>query len=457
MYAFSATSHQQLEDIRAIGDLDIPETARDVHMTAEQAKNFLSIVENQPDAKYLRKDIEDTAAEKITFEKGIDAKDESTLDKVTITSYMKSPAFTPGFLGEGFKLFRDDGGNWNLDIDNLLVRKNMDVFQITINKIRHVGGAILFSSAASEIERVEETPDYYRCYVKEPDNNYFVQFDQAICQIFTGTKIKRYWRLVTSVAADGSYFDLSKTDAESGSGVPEAGDEVVQLGHRSEYARQNAIYLSSYGTYGPYQQFLSGVNSYSLAGKIKIQISEEETFFRANRFEIISSNGASYRIPIDRGTWVPGTYNYYERVSHNGSLWLCIAQPSTNLEPMAGSMVWQEQVKAGEKGDKGDMPIRVEKWNTPGYEMYREGTPYSATLGIKIFQGDEDITSTINIARFVWTRLSINEAGDSVWNDLHVNSGASVDITEADLVGDTSFIVQFWDESKVDVLNTTIF
>jgi hypothetical protein len=43
--------------------LDIPETARDVHMTAEQAKNFLKIIENNIDDEYIQEAIEEVLLE----------------------------------------------------------------------------------------------------------------------------------------------------------------------------------------------------------------------------------------------------------------------------------------------------------------------------------------------------------------------------------------------------------
>ena len=127
---------------------------------------------------------------------------------------------------------------------------------------------------------------------------------------------------------------------------------------------------------------------------------------------------------MDRGAWEQGTYYYYDRVSHNGSLWLCVAQPSTNEEPSDSSVAWEEQVKKGETKPV----LRVEKFNTPGYEFYREGQTYEHTLGIRIFEDEEDITDSINIARFVWMRISENEAGDLVWANYMLGSGPSVDI-----------------------------
>ena len=63
----------------------------------------------------------------------------------------------------------------------------------------------------------------------------------------------------------------------------------------------------------------------------------------------------------------------------------------------------------------------------------------------------------MNIARFVWRRISENTSGDAIWNAYHEHSGASVDITNADLVGDTSFICQFYNESGTQILSEQNF
>ena len=403
------------EDATMVQVLDensnIPATNKNVYSALRTLKEISESLKRNVVGKYLRRDVDDTADGLITFLKGIvsksivlldkgfktgpfgvnesgdselnkiHARDLANLDKgfqtgevvseltgerkykvdengqavlenITLNSGIKSPVFFPGFLGEGLRLFKNESGNWEMELDDLTVRKNMDVFQLTINKIKHVGGAFLFSPAAVEIERVEELADVYRCYVKNKDNNLFEQYDQGICQNFTKNKIKRYWRLVTAVAPDFSFVELSKTDCEAGSALPEAGDELIQLGNRSNLNRQNAILISSYGNDGAYQQFLSGIDSYSLANKIFVQIGKE-TFFKAHRFEIVSGN-ESIRVPADKGEWNPGIYNYYDRVSHNGSLWLCVAQPFTGVEPTdANSAMWQKQVSKGADGAKG--------------------------------------------------------------------------------------------------------
>lgn len=105
---------------------------------------------------------------------------------------------------------------------------------------------------------------------------------------------------------------------------------------------------------------------------------------------------------------------------------------------------------------KDKQALRVEKIYTPGYDTYREGQQdYNATIGLMIFYNDEDITSTININRFKWIRISENTDGDPTWNELHSNAGATIDITMADLAGDTSFIVQFYDITTDETFTET--
>lgn len=321
--------------------------------------------------KYLSKIKPDSASEIITFLKGIKARGLSEsdslkvledlaaengdiksltsataiIDNITLHKGMSSEVFFPGFLGEGMELFLDENGNWNFTLDNLTVRKQMNVFELVINRIKHVGGAFLFSPAGGTFIEVIEYPEFWRCYV-DKNNNEFEIYDQVICQTFTKNKLKRYWRLAVNVGED--FVDLSKTDCESGSAYPEMDDEAVTLGNRINNARQNAVLISSYGDDGSYQQFLNGVDTYSLADKIDIHFGKE-SFMRVNRLEIKGTDGKSERVPRDRGIFQLGeTYEFYDRVVYNGRYWLCLAINTTSV-PSEGE--WQEQtnVRAGGK------------------------------------------------------------------------------------------------------------
>lgn len=53
----------------------------------------------------------------------------------------------------------------------------------------------------------------------------------------------------------------------------------------------------------------------------------------------------------DRGQWESGTkYEFYDRVSHDGILWLCVAEDGTDTEPSKENADWLLQVDKGEDG-----------------------------------------------------------------------------------------------------------
>ena len=65
----------------------------------------------------------------------------------------------------------------------------------------------------------------------------------------------------------------------------------------------------------------------------------------------VRPDGTPVLVANDRGAWESGTeYAYYDRVSHNGSLWLCVAEDGTDTEPAEGNSAWLLQVASGEDG-----------------------------------------------------------------------------------------------------------
>lgn len=181
-----------------------------------------------------------------------------------IRQYLSSDKFVSGFLGEGFKVWKDAAGLWHGELDMLTVRKTFTVFELVVQKIVHQGGMVIRSAAGGKITKVTDGGSYWRCEHDSTDD--FVTNDQVLCQVFTGLKMKRYWRLVTSAGA--GYFNLSKTDCEAGSATPEVGDEVAVLGNRTNAARQSAQIDCAVGANAPYRDDYAGINSYSLAGKL---------------------------------------------------------------------------------------------------------------------------------------------------------------------------------------------
>ena len=121
--------------------------------------------------------------------------------------------FTPGMLGTGARLIMDNGIS-KLEVDQLVVRMTATFFEVVISRLKHIGGQLVLSPASMKCLDVEEYTTYYRCFMDTGGGksvNEFVVNDQARCQVFTGTGVKFYWRLVVGVGAD--YIDLSKSDA----------------------------------------------------------------------------------------------------------------------------------------------------------------------------------------------------------------------------------------------------
>lgn len=230
-------------------------------ITLEQVK---TIVNSIGSSLFLSKRFDDTAQGLIKFVKGLNIGD-----------------FSSGLFGSG-GTFRMNNGDSEIEVDRLTVRKIAHFFEVLIERASHIGGSDVLSPARMVCSNVEETANYYRCYFETGDNNEFVQEfvvgDQARCQVFTGSTQKYYWRLVTGVGTD--YIDLSKTDADSGSGIPASGDHIFQLGNRTDTTRQNAQIRSSFGSDAPSYKQYQGINSYSLVGREKTVISPE-----GNRFE----------------------------------------------------------------------------------------------------------------------------------------------------------------------------
>ena len=81
-------------------------------------------------------------------------------------------------------------------------------------------------------------------------------------------------------------------------------------------------------------------------------------------FQVDEITGQTVRVPLDKGEWVAGKYAYYDRVSHNGALWLCVDDNGTTTEPSDDNPVWLKQVAKGDKGDPGLSVIGGGHWES---------------------------------------------------------------------------------------------
>ena len=189
----------------------------------------------------------------------IDALGDAEFRDVLLRSF-KSWNFAAGPLGAGVGMVNDD----ELQTDKLLVRKIMYVLEMMIQRMRFQGGQMVLSQAAGfKVNSVEVFDTYYRLRCHPGDFNEFEVNDQARVQNFNGSDTKYLWSLV--VAKGDDYIDISRVDKD-GDGVPAEGDEIVQLGNRTNTNRQDAVLLSAVnGEVGIFTYF--GINSFDLSGK----------------------------------------------------------------------------------------------------------------------------------------------------------------------------------------------
>lgn len=326
--------------------------------------------------------------------------------------------FRSGWDGQGASLY-PFGTKWNLELDNLFVRGNMTVNELTVNEIKAVGGDLLVTLGDMKCTKVETLADEYKCYFDTEDGtkyNEFVVNDMAICQQFDGKNVKRYWRKVNEVGRD--YIVLSKDVCEPNSSEPGEGDTILQLGHMYEAdpdynlqmdERRNAIYISAKGMNAPRLTFYKGIDEFTLADdpvagvvRERVVIGGEQTKFVGTIYQ--TSNTGIVRVPVYKGLWVSGnTYYYYDQVSHNGSLWICMKPDGTTAEPKDEEDDWQKQVSKGEAGTPSD---DVAKWvEITGDRLFLyetpddSGTPTPSTVSLMA-----NVHGMTNPS-FKWTRL----------------------------------------------------
>lgn len=209
--------------------------------------------------------------------------------------------FTSGVSGGMLGIDKTDGSSF-AEVDDMRVRRKAYFETLTTMEATTLAGKHYITPGGSiRCVRVEEVKDTdgdvtaYRCWFLseqsgEKTNTKIIEGDQCISEMFnakTGTANKvsnhRYWRLVTGVSNDAhtddagnhyGYIDLSVTDCEPDSDIPQEDDVLVQFGNRTDVSRQGAIVLSAVDFDAPAIKMLAGIGSgdttaehYTLDGK----------------------------------------------------------------------------------------------------------------------------------------------------------------------------------------------
>lgn len=292
-------------------------------LTSSQVR---SLINNYGRDQFLSKVNDDTAQGFIRFIKGLQV----------------GERFVSGLLGEGAVFRKDADGTTYLEADKLYVRMKAYFDTVEIRKYLHSAGNRVASVAGAKCIRVEYidadgnvTSDaanavVFRCYFRGSDGddevtNDFLVGDQVYCHITNGStqslQMHHYWRLLVGRNAEGEltedgehWIDLSNRPTETvtidgstythagyqtGSDIPVAQDDMVQLGNISDKTRQGAIIEYVSGADSPSYQIYQDIDDFSLNGKNQLALGYNTQTGRAylnvyGDAYIGDRNGASY-------------------------------------------------------------------------------------------------------------------------------------------------------------------
>lgn len=209
---------------------------------------------------------------------------------------------------------------------NLEVTGAAHFFQLIIDKVKAMGGALLITPADGfDVDIVEKVSGGYKLYWRCQDedghqrDNMWKVNDQALCMSFNRARIgkrhavsnKYYWSLVTEVNDSLSPIDkdgvkyhyiLISDTVRVGSVQPEVSDSIVMLGHRgTDEDRKSAIYISAYksldmGLTAPCFAQYRGIDDFDLSNHRQSYLDAKGSKFIGD-FEV--SSGKSVQDLID--------------------------------------------------------------------------------------------------------------------------------------------------------------
>ena len=186
--------------------------------------------------------------------------------------------FVSGFAGHGWKLWEYVTGKWKLEIDTIVVRETMLVFEMLISKVRAIIGAQAITQGHGKVKLARISDDYTEyLIVLEDEEMSIMAHDFVRCQTFTGDKTKFYHVEVFSVDVETKtlHVPLSEFEQDESGNVlypPIPGDELVQFGNSQNKARQSAIYLHADETGQPAIDVMFDIDSKNWDSKVKVRV-----------------------------------------------------------------------------------------------------------------------------------------------------------------------------------------
>ena len=379
--------------------------------------------------KFLRKDQDDRTpfklaiGDKLTAEKGIQI----------------GSSFIPGIL-TGSGGFFDEYANG--EVESLIIRRFLEVPELRYNRVKISLGDKWNAPGAGIIESV--VPDYNAdgsigttgtIFLKLEEGEYGAVSVGDICMgIFhsetsTDNATEDYDDSRGNFLFAGfytSYFTITEITGKNNGQFkyqirpvsdrwkltfhPNQAMHFVCYGSFTDNSRQTSVYTTR-----TYTRLLKNQNTWEISsGNIAMQWGDLtnmnvhgldmtgysvylNNIYMTGVFKQVKPDGTPVQTVNDRGAWVSGTeYAFYDRVSHNGSLWLCVNESGTNSEPSKTNSDWLLQVASGDS-------------LTAGGRFSSANTPYSPNSVVDFAEKAWVSTDTVDYAPYgIWTDASGN-------------------------------------------------
>lgn len=261
-----------------------------------------------------------------------------------------------GGIGGGAKIW-EEGNESHAVFDTLTVNKRMHVSELVIERAKAIGGTLVVSPAAMDIERVAwigidgeptdmiELAHRFRCYFKSKDGdtkvrNEFEVNDLVYCRTFnideeneeeTYTNFENKYYHRKCVATGEDYIDLGRWDGNADSVTlanesssyshPSAGDHIAVLGNTTMADRQNAIVLSAYGESAPSEFAYEGIDAF---GKLDLEHCVSAKYYdrstNPHRYIVRIGKGNNYVLWNGSGIEVKGSFESTSGTNINTTL-----------------------------------------------------------------------------------------------------------------------------------------
>ncbi len=306
----------------------------------------------------------------------------------------ETKGYVGGLTGRGARIDRNGNG----EMESLTIRRFLEVPELRFNRVEVKVGDKWRAPGAGIIERVEQDPDADTgtAWLKLEEGEIGAIAVGDICMgIFHNFDLKS--ANATADYDDGRgnrefsgfctvYFRITEVqDYSDGNGIawhhkqfryalrptsenwgkqlhPMEFMNFVCYGNFTNVDRQTSVYETR-----TYTRYLISQNTWEIGiqniakqegdlSNLKSAFgldltgysSYQRNLYLTGVFKQVKEDGTPVLTANDRGAWVAGTTAaYYDRFSHKGSLWLCVAEAGTTSEPSATDPAWLLQVEAG--------------------------------------------------------------------------------------------------------------